>query len=70
MKHFNDNNTNDDTYDKLRGKISDIRMIFSRLGNIVTNKDRKKITKELYEIEKRKTFQIRKKKRFMIILLN
>ena len=35
---------------------------------MVTNKDRKKTTKELYEIEKRKTFQIIKKKRFMIIL--
>ena len=56
-KHFNFNNTNDDTYDdKLRVKASDINMIFSRLENIVTNKDRKKITKELYEIEKRKTF--------------
>ena len=34
------NNTNDDTYDdKIRGKISDINMIFSRLGNIVTNND-------------------------------
>ena len=55
MKHFdNNNNTDDDTYDdKIRGKISDIRMILSRLGNIVTNKDRKKITKELYEIEKK-----------------
>ena len=70
MKHFN-NSTNDDTYDdKIKGKISDIRMILSRLGNIVTNKDRKKITKELYGIEKRKTFQIRKKKKFMMILLN
>ena len=29
-------------------------MIFSRLGNIVTNKDRKKIKRELYEIEKKK----------------
>ena len=28
------------------------------------------IKNELYEIEKRKTFQIRKKKRFMIILSN
>ena len=28
-------------------------MIFSRLKNIVTTKDRKKITKELYEIEKK-----------------
>ena len=44
MKHFNNNNNNtdDDTYDdKIRGKISDIRMILSRLGNTVTNKDRK-----------------------------
>ena len=54
----------------IRGKIRDINMIISRLGNIVTNKDRKKIKREIYEIEKRKTFQIRKKKRFMIILSN
>ena len=48
MKNFNNSNTNDDTYhDKIRSKISDIRMILSRLGNIITNKDRKKITKEL-----------------------
>ena len=53
MKHFN-NNTDDDTYDsKTRRKISDIRMIFSRLRNTVTNKERKKITKELQEIEKK-----------------
>ena len=53
MKHFN-NNTIDDTYDdKIRGRISDINMILSRLGNIVTNKDRKKIKRELYEIEKK-----------------
>ena len=44
-------------------------MMLSRLGNTVTNNDRKKIKGELYEIQKRKTFQIRKKKRFMIILL-
>ena len=36
MQHFN-NNT-DDGADKIRGKIRDIKMIFSRLGNIVTNK--------------------------------
>ena len=65
MKYFNNNsntnvdnncNTNldDDTYDsKIRDKISDIRMILSRLGNILTNKDKKKIKKELYEIEKK-----------------
>ena len=28
-------------------------MILRRLGNIVTNKDEKKIKKELYEIEKK-----------------
>ena len=63
MKHFNintnvdnknnDDNNNkddDDTYDsKIRDKLSDIRMILSRLGNIVTNKDKKKIKKELYD---------------------
>ena len=74
MKHFC-NNTNDDTNDhtynvKIRDKISDIRMILSRLGNTATNNDRKKIKKRAYEIGKRKTFQIRKKKRFMMILLN
>ena len=68
MKHFNtnvDNNNvdDDDTYDdRTRDKISYIRMTLSRLGNTITIKDRRKIKKELYEIEKRKTFQIRKKK--------
>ena len=62
MKHFNNNNTNDDTYDdKIRGKISDIRMVLSRFGNIVTNKDRKKITKELYEIEKKENLSNKEK---------
>ena len=37
-------------------------MMLSALGNTVTNNDRKKIRKKLYEIEKRKTFRIRKKK--------
>ena len=54
MKHFNnntddDNNTNDHTYDgKIRDKISDIRMILSRLGNTVTNNDRKKVRRKPY----------------------
>ena len=62
MKHFNNNTDDDDTYDgKIRGKISDIRMILSRLGNIVTNKDRKKITKELYEIEKKENLSNKEK---------
>ena len=43
MKNFNNNTDDDNTYDgKIRGKISDIRLIFSRLGNTVTNKDKKK----------------------------
>ena len=67
MKHFinntdddddddddNNNNNNNNTYDgKIMGKISDIRMMLSRLGNTVTNNDRKKIKKELYETEKK-----------------
>ena len=54
MKHFNNNNTNDDTYDdKIRGKISDIRMILSILGNIVNINERKKIKRKLYETEKK-----------------
>ena len=36
-------------------------MILSRLGNIVTNKDRKKITKELYEIEKKENLSDKEK---------
>ena len=48
---------------KIRGKISDIRMIFSRLGNTVTNNDRKKITKELYEIEKKKNLSDKEKEK-------
>ena len=63
MKHFN-NITNDDTYDdKTKGKINDIRMILSRLGNIVTKNDRKEIKKELYEIEKKKNFSNKKKEK-------
>ena len=71
MKRFN-NNTNDDNYDgKIRCKISDIRMMLSRLGDTVTNNNRKKALKESFmKQKKRKTFQIRKKKRFMMILLN
>ena len=61
MKHFN-NTTDDDTYDyKISGKISDIRMRVSRLRNIVTNKDRKKIKKEPNEIEKQKNLSGKKK---------
>ena len=63
MKHFN-TNVDDDTYDdKIRDKISYIRMILSRLGNTITVKDRKKIKKELYKIEKKKNLSDKGKKR-------
>ena len=53
LKYFN-NSTNNDTYDdKIKGKMHDIRIILSRLGNIVTKNDRKKVKKELYETEKK-----------------
>ena len=57
-KLFN-NNTD---YDKI-DKIHDINIIFSRLGNIVTSKDRKKIKKQLYEIEKKKNLSDKEKEK-------
>ena len=72
MKHFNtnvDNNaanfdTNDDTYDgKIRDKISDIRVILSRLGDIVTKNDRMKTKKELYEIKNNKNLSDKEKEK-------
>ena len=73
MKHFN-YNTDDDDYDscddKIRGKLRDIRMMLSRLGNTVTNNDRRKIKRNFIKQIKRKTFQIRRKIKFMMILLN
>ena len=62
----NNNNTNDDNnnYDgKIRDKISDIRMILSRLGNTITSNDRKKIKKELYEIENKKNLSDKEKEK-------
>ena len=38
MKYFNDSNN-----DEITSKINDIRIILSRLGNIVTKNDRNKI---------------------------
>ena len=68
MKYFNtnvdDNTTNDDTYDaKIRDQISDIRVILSRLGDIVTKDDRVKIKKELYEIENKRNLSDKEKER-------
>ena len=65
MKYINNN-----TDDKIKAKINNIRIILSRLGNIVTKNNRNKIRKELYEIEKSKDLQKAKKKGFIIALLN
>ena len=54
MKHFNNNTDDADSYDDtIRGKISDIKMMLSALGNTVTNNDRKKVRTKRYEIEKK-----------------
>ena len=63
MKHFNNNTDDDDTYDdKIRDKISDIRMTLSALGKKVIDNDRKKIRKKLYEIEKKENLSGKEKK--------
>ena len=62
-----DNNTIDN---KISDKIRDIRVILNRLGNIVTKNDKKKIKKELYELENKNNLSNKEKKRFMIILIS
>ena len=63
-KVFNNNIDDNDTYDdKIRSKISDIRMILSRLGNTVTNNDRKKIKRMPYEIEKKENLSDKEKEK-------
>ena len=60
-KYFN-NSTNDDIYDDgIKSKINDIRLIISRLRNIVSKRYRKEINKELYEIEKKQNLSDNKK---------
>ena len=59
IKYFN-NSTCDD---KIKDKINNIKIIFSRLGNIVTKNDRKEIKKELYEIEKKQNLSDNEKEK-------
>ena len=47
----NANASNDTNDGKIRGKINDIILILSRLGDIVTKNGREKTKKELHEIE-------------------
>ena len=65
MEYFN-NSTNDE----IKSKINDIRLILSRLGNIVTKNDRKKIKKELYEIEKKENLSDKEKEENYDYLVN
>ena len=58
VKYFNNS-----TDDEIKSKIIDIRMILSRLGNIVTKNDRKKIKKNLYEIEQRQNLSDNEEKK-------
>ena len=50
----NNSNNNDNNDKNNNDKITYIKMVLRILGNTITNKDRKKIKKELYEIEKSK----------------
>ena len=56
------NNANDDD-GKIRDKISDIRAALCRLGDIVTENDREKIKKELYEMENKKNLSDEEKEK-------
>ena len=53
----------------IRDKISDIRAILSRLGNIVTKNYRDKIKKELYQIENKKNLSDEEKEKIYDDLL-
>ena len=60
----------DNTNDEIKSKINYIRILLSRLGNIITEDDRNKLRKNLYEIEKTQKLTKTKKKRFLVILLD
>ena len=61
------NNTTDDG--KIRDKIRDIRVILSRLGDIVTKNDREKIKKDLYGIENKKNLSDKAKEKIDVNIL-
>ena len=63
------NYTSNNTDDEIRAKINNIRIVLARLGNIITKKDRDKIRKELYEIEKEKRLTKTQKERIYNYLI-
>ena len=64
MKYINNN-----TDDKIKAKINNIRTILSRLGNIVTKNNINKIRKKLYEIEKKQGLTKSQKERIYNFLI-
>ena len=50
------------TNDEIKSKINDIKLVLSRLGNIVTKNDRQKIKKDLYKTEQQRNLSDNKKK--------
>ena len=63
------NYTSNNTDDEIRATINNIRIVLARLGNIITKKDRDKIRKELYEIEKEKRLTKTQKERIYNYLI-
>ena len=69
-RNYNTNVSNNTTDDgKIRDKISNIRMILCRLGDIVTKNDREKIKKDLYGIENKKNLSDKAKEKIDVNLL-
>ena len=49
ITHITNNIDTNNIDNEIRGKINDIRQSVTNLGNLLSNKERKEITKELYE---------------------
>ena len=60
---------NNSTNDEIKSKINDIKLVLSRLGNIVTKNDRQKIKKDLYKIEQKRNLSDNKKKKIYYDLI-
>ena len=63
MKSFNSSTSDDTCDDEIKSKINNIRLIHSRLENIVNKNYRKEIKKELYEIEKKQNLSDNEKEK-------
>ena len=64
MKYINNNSD-----DKIKAKINNIRIILGRSGNIVAKSDRNKIRKNLYEIEKKQRLTKSQKEKIYDLLI-